>query len=535
MIARPVVVVVLVTSAAAGGAAGSTRAETRWGQAAGPNETGRAPSTHDIVALIERNDMDGAARILGPALRARPSDPALHNLAGVVAAQRGETDAAERHFREAIRLAPSVASPYLNLGRLYQEQGAASASAVGKAIDVYRALLVRQPGHVEAGYQASYLLAVRGDFAAAATLLAGLPGDVRDTPQVLAVRVVALAGTGDVAGAAGAADALARHPGFVEADVAGLLPVLTQGPAEAPGVTLLEALDRRGGASPLVLRHLGVLQLRQRRPAEARRTLERVARAVAPDVPLLMDLARSAYAERDLEGALGYLARARDMDASQADVHFFFGIVCVDMNLGAEAYESLKRAVALDPENPYINYALGAVAIHRHEPAESLPYFEAYVRLRPDDPRGRFALGAASFYSKLFDEARPHLHAAAAHEVTAAGAHFFLGRIARQLNDLPGAERELGAALQAEPRNADAWAELGLVQMRLDRHADAEASILKAQAIDPDNYAATLNLATLYRRTGDPRADAQAAKLATAQEHREARAQDFLRLVEVVP
>jgi tetratricopeptide (TPR) repeat protein len=453
----------------------------------------------------------------------------------VIAAQQGDTAAAERHFRHAIRLAPGVPSPYLNLGRLYQQGAGEHAGAVDNALAVYRALLAREPDHTEALYQAAYLLAVRGDFAAAQPLVDRLPPAVRATPQVLAVRVATLAGTGDVTAATRDADALANHEDFTEADLNGLLPALASGPAERVAATLLEGLDRRGRASLGSVRLLGALQLRGGQPAAARRTLERVAAAAPPDVPLLMDLARAAYAARDLEGALGYLARARDVDPSQAAVHFFFGIVCVDLDLGAEAYESLKRAVALDPANPYVNYALGAVAIHRHEPAESLPYFEAYVRLRPDDPRGRFALGAANFYSKLFDQAKPHLQVASAHAVTAAGAHFFLGRIARQLNDLPQAERELAAALRAQPNNADAWAELGLVQMRLERHAEAETSILKAQAIDPDNYSAILNLATLYRRIGDPRADAQAARLAAAQGEREVRAQEFLRLVQVVP
>jgi Flp pilus assembly protein TadD len=491
--------------------------------------------TQDVVALIERGDVEGAARVLEPLLRAKPSDPLLQNFAGVIAAQRGDPVAAERHFRAAIRLAPTVASPYLNLGRLYQERPGRDPSALDKALDVYQSLLARDATHTEAGYQAAYLLVLRGDLVAARRLLAALPANVREKPQVLALQVAALAGTGDTSGAAGAAAALVAHADFVEADIAGLVPALTRAATDANVIMLVEALDRRGRASPAILRQLGVLQLRAGRPADARRTLERVAAAGRPDLALLMDLGRAAYAERDFEGALGYLARAREFDGSQAAIHFFFGIVCVELNLGAEAYESLKRAVALDPENPYINYALGAVAVHRHEPAESLPYFEKFVRLRPDDPRGRFALGAAGFYSKLFDGAIPHLQAAAAHEATAAGAHFFLGRIARQLNDLPQAEQELQIALRGEPGNAEAWAELGLVQMRLGRHADAEASMLRAQAIDPDNYSAILNLATLYSRTRDPRAETQAARLAAAQEGRETRVQEFLRLVQVVP
>jgi hypothetical protein len=44
-----------------------------------------------------------------------------------------------------------------------------------------------------------------------------------------------------------------------------------------------------------------------------------------------------------------------------------------------------------------------------------------------------------------------------------------------------------------------------------------------------------VNLGTLYARTKDPRREAQVAKIATLQEERNARAQDFLRIIEVVP
>ena len=138
-----------------------------------------------------------------------------------------------------------------------------------------------------------------------------------------------------------------------------------------------------------------------------------------------------------------------------------FGIVCVELNLGAEAYESMKKAVTLDPENPQVNYAMGAVSIHRHEPAKAIPYFEKYVALKPDDPRGVFALGAARFYSGQFDEARQELQAVAARPETVAGARYFLARIARQSNDTT-ARREVNAALEANPGTRNAWAELGL-------------------------------------------------------------------------
>ena len=194
----------------------------------------------------------------------------------------------------------------------------------------------------------------------------------------------------------------------------------------------------------------------------------------------------------------------------------------------------MKKAVALSPDNPYVNYALGAVAIHRHEPSEALPYFEAYVRLKPDDPRGRFALGAARFYSHDFDGARADLTRAAQVPETAAGAHYFLARIARQSDQLDAAVVEIRRSLEARPQYPDALAELGLLQTRRGEYAEAERSLTQALTLEPDNYAATVNLATLYARTRDPRRDAQAARLAELQKKRADASQEFLRIVEIV-
>ncbi len=82
---------------------------------------------------------------------------------------------------------------------------------------------------------------------------------------------------------------------------------------------------------------------------------------------------------------------------------------------------------------------------------------------------------------------------------------------------------------------ADAWAELGLIQTRSDEYELAEQSLTKALAIDSEHYEAAVNLAALYGRTRDPRREAQAARVATLIERRDARAQEFLRIIEAVP
>jgi tetratricopeptide (TPR) repeat protein len=492
------------------------------------------PTLQQITALLARDDLAGAKAAVAAALAEHPADPALHNLAGVTDAQAGAFSSAEAHFQTAIRLAPREDASYENLGRLYQERAAIDPAARSKALDTYRRLLAVRPSNPEGLYQAGFLLALSGEFAGSRALIDRLPEDVRRRPQTLAVAAVDLAGVGNAPAAAAALRDLAAHPELSAPDVVGVMPAFEHLPDDDVPRQMLEALDRRGLAAAEALQHLGEIHLRRQRYREAVEVLERAATGAESSVPILVDLARATDKLGNHEKALGYLAHARDLEPKNATVHFLFGIVCIELNLGSEAYESLKKAVALTPENALVNYAMGAVSMHRHEPSESLPYFEKYMELAPADPRGRFALGVARYYSNQFDAAGADLRKAAEHTETAAGAHYFLGRIARQSNDLETARREIEASLRLQSEYAEAWAELGLIQTRIGSYADAERSLDRAVKIDPDNYSAAVNLATLYGRTKDPRREAQAARLAALQEEREARAQEFLRIIEVV-
>jgi tetratricopeptide (TPR) repeat protein len=506
------------------------------------SDAGRAQSgspsiatVQQIAALLEQPDLAAAKALVDATLREYPSDPLLHNFAGVIDAQQGAFASAEQHFQTAIRLAPESAAAYENLGRLYQEQATSTTDARQKALDTYERLLAVDPDNAEGLYQRGFLLALKGQFAESRALIDRLPEAMRQRPQVLAVSAVDLAGLGDLRGATAAADVLSAHPDLTASDITAIIPAVEHLKDDDVAVRLLEVLDRRGLASPSELQQLARLYGQRSRFADARALLERAAAVVTPSVPLLLELARTAVKLADHKGALGYLAHARAREPDNATIHFLFGMVCVELGLGAEAYESLKKAVALSPDDPLINYAMGAVSTTRHDPSESLPYFEKYVKLVPTDPRGRFALGAALFQTNQFDESRPYLQEAARHPETAAGAHYYLARIARQTHDLATARREIDAALRANAQYADAWAELGLVQTRAGQYTEAEQSLTKALALDPHNYAATVNLATLFSRTRDPRREAQAQRLAALQEERAARVQEFLRMIQVVP
>ena len=500
-------------------------------------QSSRAPDAviASVQAAVSQSDTSAAAARVSEALTAYPADPNLHNLAGVVAAQRGETEAAEGYFRHAIELAPRAAAAYENLGRLYQERGVAQPGAMRSAIDVYRRWLQMAPSSEEAAYQLAFLLTNSGAFGEGLTTIERLPPQVLSQPHVAAVRVAALEGSGQTAHAVTLAGRLTNDPTLNEADVIRLVPAFEKSPTSKAALVLLEGLARRPAATLETLRALAALKAHAGDLAGARQVLERAFAAGPASAATLVELARVAYRQRDFEGALGYLAHARTLEPSSAGIHFLFGVVCIELNLVSEAYESLKKAIALDPDNPSFNYVLGAVSLHRPDPGEALPYFERYMQLEPNDPRGVFALGVACFHTNDFDRAKVVLTQAAAREQTAAGAHYFLGRIARQQNDPENARRHIEESLRLVPDYADAHAELGLIATRQGRLEEAEASLRRALSLDPENYAATVNLTALYTRTHDPRREEMAAKLQALQQKRADQAQEFLRIIEVVP
>ena len=220
---------------------------------------------------------------------------------------------------------------------------------------------------------------------------------------------------------------------------------------------------------------------RQGQLDRARQTLE--AAVTSPvSVPLLLDLARVAYKSKDLKGTLGYLAHARDLEPGNFGVHFFFGIVCAELDLLIDATKSLKEAAALSPEDPYANFALGSVLMQSSEPLDGLPYVQKYCRLKPKDPRGRLALGAAYFRVGEHDLAQEELEAVVALPEAAAGADYFLGRIAKLQGNREEAYRLIQLSVKANSDYADALVELGQLEMRhrritpqLRKHSSAQS------------------------------------------------------------
>ena len=490
-------------------------------------------SVESIQELIQADKLGEAFRSVSEALSLYPKDAGLLNLRGVIHARRNELAEARKDFERAVALAPSLTPAWQNLARSCQLSPDPGSQC---AVSAWQHVLAAKPDDGEARVSLAALYQQQGKYADSLRELAKLSKDEAARPPALALRCADLAVLNRVPEADAAARRLASAAEFSEADLQPILPALEKGGGAASVVvTLVEALDGRGAASPGTLRQLVIAYEQVNRLNDARRTLERLAAADPANARHLLELARIAYLMHDLEGALGYLGHARDLTPADPQVHFLFGMILVELKLPLDARKSVEKALALDPHNPEYNHAMGSIVLTARDAASAIPYFQTYLAARPQDPRGHFALGVAYFAANEFENCRKEMEIAAKDPKTGTGAAYFLGRIARINENFDEAALFLERAIRQAPSFAEAYSELARVRMHQDRMADARAAIERALSLSPDSFQANSTLLALYQRAHDPRAPEQAARLKTLDEERGRAMELMLRSVEVKP
>jgi len=502
-------------------------------QANSPTE--REKAITEIQDLIDQNNLEAARQRVHEAQK-RMTDAGLDNLLGVIEAKSGDYAGAEQSFAIAIRRAPTFKPAYLNLARLYQENGNRDPKNKGKALALYEQLLRFDPANAEANYQAAALLMEQRQYQKSQEYLSRLPPDSQDISQALAVRCADLAGLGDRMHADQCAARLRSSPDFSEADAQTIAPALASAKRDDVIVGLEEALAERGTLSGQSLHTLGVAYEKTGQLSDARSALEQAFSSLgSSSTDILLELARVGQEQKDYKASLGYLAHAEDLNPKDATIPYYFGVVCLQLNLLAEAHTAMGKALALDPDNPSYNYSMGAVSVFSEGAEQAIPYFQKYLRLKPQDPRGKLALGAAYVRAKNYDAALPLLRESTSHSETASTAHYYLGRVLNEEGNPYGAIQQIELSLKSNPDDPDALAELGRSLLTTRQYPQARAELDHALALSPDHYQANLNLLLLYTKTGDARRDSQSQHVEELKKAAEEKSQELSRIISIKP
>jgi protein O-GlcNAc transferase len=258
------------------------------------------------MALANAGRKEEGLKELDALRAALPRYALAHFGAGHVRAELGQTEAAERDFRQAVRLDPALFRAHFELGRLRERQGDDAG-----ALAAYRAALERNPGLTAARYRLAALLRKAGDHAAA-------DAELQTVRRLLAARQrgeqagaaylkgLDLLAQGDTAGGvAELSRARQLRPDFEEIASA-LAAAYTRWAVEAEQQGQVDAAVERFRQAlalepdPEMENHTGVLLAQSGRLAEAIRHF-RAALALRPGYP---------SAQRNLEQALRIAGQA---------------------------------------------------------------------------------------------------------------------------------------------------------------------------------------------------------------------------------
>ncbi len=489
----------------------------------------------EIQQHIQQNDLQGARSLIARAGTMFPANGGLENLLGVIEIQEGHPDRAIQQFSAAILHDPSLAGAYLNLGRIYMQRAESDKTAQTAALRVYEKLLLVEPGNAEANYQAALLLMWDHNYQRSLEYLARLSPEDRNRIGAQIVLCADEAALHHPSAADKAAAAIVAAPDFAEQDAVQLLPALRAAHRADLIERLFAAANEKNPLSADGLRILGLAQEGEGKLEIARKTLELAFAQSSASVPILVDLTRVAKAEKDYQGALGYLAHARDLQPNDAGFAYEFGVLSLRLSLLGESRKAMAEAVALSPENPEYNYGMGIVSSFAQDATQGLPYLQKYHALRPSDPAALLAIGTTYFRAKNYDSASVWLKLAVNHDATAADAHYYLGRIARVQGHLEEAKHQLEQANTIAPDRADVLGELGQVYIASHDYGQAQACLDRAVSRDPENYGANFALLQLYARTGDPRREQQSKRFDEIKSQDEEHYQEMMRTLDLRP
>ena len=491
----------------------------------------------DVLAIqdaLQDHDFAKAETLLAQAMNRRPSDGGLLNLRGILHAERNEAGAARKDFEEATRRTPGLIAAWQNLGRSCQSEAMDDRAAGECAVKAWSRVLQARPVDDEAHTGLAVVYAQKGKFTASLNELSHLSQHASGQAQYRLLRCADLAAVGRGAEAQIGAEELAKREDVSDGDFAGLRGCFAAKSASVV-TRVAQGVDDRGDAGIACLRALAMAEEQLGNAAKARVTLERVARLDPRNTAHLLELARLAHEAGDNEGAIGYLAHARDLEPKNGQVHYLYAMIASDMDLPVEARSSLEKALALEPDNPAYNFAMGFVILNTRDPASAVNYFQKFVTAHPDVAKGHYALAIARYASGDFPQAKGEFLRVQADREVAGAAAYFLGRIARQEEHREEAVRHLRRSIDLMPDYAESHTELARIDLQKGDLKEAEAELLRAIQLDDRSFQANSQLLVVYRRTHDPRAAAQASVVMKLNEERSKRAELMLRTIEVRP
>jgi tetratricopeptide (TPR) repeat protein len=199
--------------------------------------------------------------------------------------------------------------------------------------------------------------------------------------------------------------------------------------------------------------------------------------------------------------ALGAAEQARQLNDNLPEVHFTLGSVYRATGRYSEAVAELKRAQALAPNSDEVYRRLGSVYLATGDTARAIEAYQKAIELNPYYWINQNSLGNAYFQAGDFKKSLQAFQQVTVLEPDVNNGFENAGSVLVQEGKYAEAIPYLQKALQIEADYAS-YSNIGVAYTLTKRYAEAAQALEKALALNPNDTLTAVNLADVYRGSG---------------------------------
>lgn len=487
--------------------------------------------------LLKMKQPDEALKALGPMLGDAHADLQTNALASEAYGQAGQYVLAVQYLEKAVAGNPRDADLRMQLGlaRLSAGQG-------DRAIADLEVATKLDPNKLEAENALALTYLGRKDYDHALAAIQFMLKKDPKNPAYFNLQGAVYVGKNDIPNAKKSFEsAIAASPGYVPAAInLGQLDmkdnpeaarkrfegVLNTDKNNVQAMLYLSAIAKNSGndkefvdwlekatkADPAVLQPWGILTgyyLQQKNQKEALSHAEAAANA-NPKSPEALDLLGSTELSiGKTDEAVATYKKLKELVPRSPLANFRLGTALALGKDADAAASSFARALELKPDYVEAADALAGVYIRAGKYAEALKVANNFQQRFPKASEGLLLEGDADMAQKQFEKASAAYGKAQAVDKTTVGAIKLHGAMTLS-GKAKQADEEMLQWLRAHPKDVVARSYMGDVFVRQGNAKGAEEQYQAVLQVQPDNPGALNNLAVLYQKTNDPRAEEMA-------------------------
>jgi tetratricopeptide (TPR) repeat protein len=288
--------------------------------------------------------------------------------------------------------------------------------------------------------------------------------------------------------------------------------------------------------SPEAYAHLGLLEARQERYAEAVPLYRKALELGPPVASVKLNLGLALFKAGDMRGAIAefepllkaqngnlqlltltamahyglgeyqeaipYLRQAADLDTKNLPLRFALAQSCLWTKQDQCVMDVYKEILELDPNSAEADMIAGEALDEMKDNEGSTKMFRAAVKANPKELGAHFGLGYLLWTQKQYLEAASEFQAELANDPDNVQARLYLADTYIQLNRIQDAGPLLEKVVKVDPSIGLGHLDLGIVYSEASRNEDALRELTLAAKLTPDDVNVHWRLGRLYRTQG---------------------------------